>query len=75
MRAKAEPPQKKTFDLDPATDAFYAELGGSPFPEAIEANAQQLQEVTAKEEAMHNEVCNLSGPLRRVWLVARFGSD
>jgi hypothetical protein len=46
--------EKKTYDLDPSSDAFYQAFGGSPFPEAIEANAQQLNEVTAKEEAIKN---------------------
>jgi len=43
---------RKSYDLDPANDAFYAAYGGREFPAAIEANAEQLAGVAQREAAI-----------------------
>lgn len=45
-------PKSHVYDLDPATDSFWHDHAGSPFPEAIEANEVQIKEISAKEEAV-----------------------
>lgn len=45
----------KKFDLDPDQDAFYAKHKFHPFPEAIENNGIDLQEVTAKEQSIRSK--------------------
>lgn len=42
----------KRFDLDADTDPFYARHKFNPFPEAIESNGVELQEVTTQENAI-----------------------
>lgn len=42
--------KRKTYDVDCETDTFYSRLKGSPFPEAIDANATELAAVTQREE-------------------------
>lgn len=42
----------KKFDLDPDQDPFYSKHKFNPFPEAIESNGVDLQEVTAKEQSI-----------------------
>jgi len=48
----AKRPQKvlKRYDLDPDQDPFYASQKFQPFPEAIESNGRELQEVTTREQ-------------------------
>lgn len=46
---------KKKFDLDPDQDPFYSHHKFQPFPEAIESNGVELQEVTAKEQAIRSK--------------------
>ena len=41
---------RKSYDLNPETDAFYGAFAGKLFPEAIEANAEQLAGVTRQEQ-------------------------
>lgn len=52
----AKRPQKiqKRFDLDPDEDPFYSEHKFQPFPEAIESNGRELQEVTAREQEIRS---------------------
>ena len=45
---------QKRFDLDPDEDAFYAAHKFQPFPEAIEENGRELQEVTTREKAIRS---------------------
>lgn len=45
----------KKFDLDPDEDAFYSKHKFHPFPEAIENNGVDLQEVTTKEQAIRSK--------------------
>lgn len=40
----------KKYDLDPDQDPFYAQHKFQPFPEAIESNGSELQEVTVREQ-------------------------
>ena len=51
-RSKTE---KKKFDLDPDEDSFYSQHKFNPFPEAIESNGVELQEVTAKEQSIRSK--------------------
>jgi hypothetical protein len=47
--------EKKKFDLDPDEDSFYSQHKFNPFPEAIESNGVELQEVTAKEVSIRSK--------------------
>jgi hypothetical protein len=54
---EAKRPKKTTkrYDLDPDEDAFYSLHKFQPFPEAIEQNASELQEVTAREQGIRSK--------------------
>lgn len=45
----------KQFDLDADTDPFYARHKFNPFPEAIESNGVEMQEVTGQENAIRSK--------------------
>ncbi len=45
----------KKFDLDPDEDEFYSKHKFHPFPEAIESNGLDLQEVTTKEQSIRSK--------------------
>lgn len=45
----------KKFDLDPDEDPFYSQHKFQPFPEAIESNGVELQEVTAREQSIRSK--------------------
>lgn len=45
----------KKFDLDPDKDKFYEQHKFQPFPEAIESNGSELQEVTAREQEIRSK--------------------
>ena len=53
LDADAKRPKKTTkkFDLDPDQDPFYGRHKFQPFPEAIESNGVELQEVTSEGTA------------------------
>ena len=53
----AKRPKKTTkrFDLDPNEDPFYSAHKFQPFPEAIEQNGAELQEVTTREQAIRSK--------------------
>ena len=53
----AKRPKKvtKRFDLDPDEDVFYAAHKFQAFPEAIESNGAELQQVTEKEQAIRSK--------------------
>lgn len=46
---------QKRFDLDPDEDRFYSAHKFQPFPEAIESNGTELQEVTAREQEIRSK--------------------
>ena len=48
-RGRVPPPVRKKMDIDPDVDPFYSRHKFNPFPEAIENNGAELQDVTAKE--------------------------
>lgn len=52
---------QKKYDLDPDEDPFYASHKFQPFPEAIEENGSELQEVTNREQAIRSKT-NSGGP-------------
>ena len=58
----------KKFDLDPDKDPFYKAHKFQPFPEAIESNGSELQQVTAREQEIrsttsnNNNTSNSKGP-------------
>jgi hypothetical protein len=54
---EAKRPKKidRRFDLDPDKDPFYSAHKFQPFPEAIESNGTELQEVTAREQAIRSK--------------------
>mmetsp|Transcript_14418 Transcript_14418/g.21154 ORF Transcript_14418/g.21154 Transcript_14418/m.21154 type:complete len:689 (-) Transcript_14418:228-2294(-) len=45
----------KKYDLDPDQDPFYSEQKFQPFPEAIESNGMELQEVTTRETEIRSK--------------------
>mmetsp|Transcript_7518 Transcript_7518/g.9816 ORF Transcript_7518/g.9816 Transcript_7518/m.9816 type:complete len:644 (-) Transcript_7518:64-1995(-) len=45
----------KKFDLDPDKDLFYKAHKFQPFPEAIESNGSELQEVTVREQEIRSK--------------------
>jgi hypothetical protein len=47
--------EKKRFDLDPDEDPFYSQHKFNPFPEAIESNGIELQEVTVREQSVRSK--------------------
>jgi hypothetical protein len=51
----------KKFDLDPDGDPFYSKHKFHPFPEAIESNGVDLQEVTVKEQAIRSKATGQDG--------------
>lgn len=46
---------RKTYDLDRDSDGFWAHYAGHPFPEAVAANGQELQEVVAREKEIRSK--------------------
>lgn len=52
----------KKFDLDPDEDAFYSKHKFHPFPEAIENNGIDLQEVTMKEQSIRSKAVGQDAP-------------
>jgi sec1 family domain-containing protein 1 len=46
---------QRKFDLDPDADPFYSRHKFNPFPEAIESNGADLQEVAAKEQSIRSK--------------------
>lgn len=46
---------QKRFDLDPDEDQFYSAHKFHPFPEAIESNGTELQEVTVREQEIRSK--------------------
>lgn len=53
--ARNKRPTAKRYDLDPDSDRFYATHKFQPFPEAIEENGSELQEVTSREQAIRSQ--------------------
>ncbi len=53
---------RKKFDLDPDEDPFYSRHKFHPFPEAIESNGMDLQEVTAKEQSIRSKAAGHDVP-------------
>ena len=45
----------KKFDLDPDEDEFYSKHKFNPFPEAIESNGVDLQQVSVKEQSIRSK--------------------
>jgi len=62
--ANGKRPKKTTkkFDLDPDKDPFYSNHKFQPFPEAIESNGVELQDVTQKEQQIRSKTANDGAP-------------
>lgn len=54
-RGRAPPVVRKKFDIDPDVDPFYSQHKFNPFPEAIESNGAELEDVTAKEQSIRSK--------------------
>jgi hypothetical protein len=52
----------KKYDLDPDQDPFYLQHKFQPFPEAIESNGVELQDVTQKEQQIRSKTADGKGP-------------
>ena len=48
-------PTQKKFDLDADEDPFYSRHKFNPFPEAIESNGAELEDVTSRENAIRSK--------------------
>lgn len=59
----AKRPKKiiKKYDLDPDEDPFYSGHKFKPFPEAIESNGSELQDVTTREQEIRSKAGGSSG--------------
>lgn len=53
-RRRAPPVVRKKFDIDPDVDPFYSRHKFHPFPEAIESNGVELQDITLKEQQIRS---------------------
>jgi hypothetical protein len=53
---------QKKFDLDPDADPFYSRHKFHPFPEAIESNGLDLQDVTTKEQSIRSKAAGNQVP-------------
>lgn len=53
--------QVKKFDLDADLDPFYSKHKFQPFPEAIEENGVELQDVTVREQAIRSKTVGGGG--------------
>jgi hypothetical protein len=62
--ADGKRPKKTTkkFDLDPDQDPFYKNHKFQPFPEAIESNGVELQQVTLKEQQIRSKTSDGASP-------------
>ncbi|KAL7497854.1 hypothetical protein ACHAWT_009097 [Skeletonema menzelii] len=54
-RGRAPPVVRKKLDIDPDMDPFYSQHKFNPFPEAIESNGAELQEVSAREQQIRSK--------------------
>lgn len=54
-RGRAPPVVRKKFDIDPDVDPFYCRHKFHPFPEAIESNGAELQDVTVREQQIRSK--------------------
>ena len=61
--AKRPKTTTKRFDLDPNEDPFYSVHKFQPFPEAIEQNGAELQEVTTREQNIRSKTSSQSTAL------------
>ena len=52
---------KKSYDLNTQTDAFFSQFAGAPFPEAVEANEQKMTEVSLREQEIRSRPGGLQG--------------
>mmetsp|Transcript_27524 Transcript_27524/g.55034 ORF Transcript_27524/g.55034 Transcript_27524/m.55034 type:complete len:689 (-) Transcript_27524:355-2421(-) len=60
-RGRIPPPVRKKLDIDPDVDPFYSRHKFNPFPEAIESNGAELQDVTAKEGQIRSKTSGTGG--------------
>jgi len=61
-RGRAPPVVRKKLDIDPDIDPFYSQHKFNPFPEAIESNGAELQEVSAREQQIRSKTGGASAP-------------
>ena len=59
--ANPKRPVHKKYDLDPDEDPFYSRHKFQPFPEAIESNGVELQDVTAKTDSIRSKAAGGGG--------------
>jgi len=63
---RAPPVVRKKLDIDPDTDPFYSQHKFNPFPEAIESNGAELQEVSAREQQIRSKTGGGGAPTAAV---------
>ncbi|KAL3791972.1 hypothetical protein ACHAWO_011227 [Cyclotella atomus] len=54
-------PVRKKLDVDPDSDPFYSRQKFNPFPEAIESNGTELQDVTERESHIRSKTSEGTG--------------
>jgi hypothetical protein len=58
---RPKPPVRKKLDIDPDADPFYRDHKFNPFPEAIESNGSELQDVTRREGMIRSKTSSGGG--------------
>ena len=65
-RNRKPPAQQKKYDLDADNDPFYSTYKFSPFPEAIESNGLELQDVSDREAQVRSKTSNTPSDLNDI---------
>lgn len=73
-RARQPPVVRKKLDIDPDIDPFYSQHKFNPFPEAIESNGAELQEVSAREQQIRSKTGGAGGTSAAAATVVSHGS-
>lgn len=60
---RVTPAVRKKFDIDPDLDPFYSSQKFNPFPEAIESNGSELQDVTEREKQIRSKASEEGGSI------------
>jgi hypothetical protein len=74
-RGAPPPPVRKKLDIDPDADPFYRKHKFNPFPEAIESNGSELQDVSLRERQIRSKTSGADDNARGVDAPASTGAD
>ncbi|KAL3803020.1 hypothetical protein HJC23_011643 [Cyclotella cryptica] len=74
-RGAPPPPVRKKFDIDPDADPFYRQHKFNPFPEAIESNGSELQDVSLRERQIRSKTSGADENASAVGAPSSTGAD